>query len=167
MAFNIGDTVSYGLDGVCRITQIVEKEFRDQPVQYYVLVPVFNSRSTIFVPVENDALASRMRYAHSAEELSEIMLSAPDDDTLWTDNESERKVRFKEVLHSGDVREIIRLVRTLYHHRESQKAIGKKLHMADDRFFKDAERLLYDEYAAAFGISPIEALPHIMKLFEG
>ena len=47
-----GDTVLYVSEGVCKITDITEKKFGDDSIEYYILTPVFNNRSTFFVPTK-------------------------------------------------------------------------------------------------------------------
>ena len=43
----------YGNNGVCRLTDIRRESFTDQPEMYYILSPVFDERSTIYVPTES------------------------------------------------------------------------------------------------------------------
>ena len=164
--FKVNDLIQYGADGVCRISDITEREFRGQKVTYYVLNPVFNDRSTLYVPANNETLVSRMRYALSADEITSIIKDDSLVDLPWIENESERKLRYKEIIHGGDSVQLVRVVKTLYSHQQAQKAAGKKMHMCDERLFHDAERVLYDEYAVALGISPDEVLPHIKQLME-
>lgn len=51
--FSINDTVLYGANGVCRITDICQKEFSGVIKDYYILTPLSNETMTIFVPVNN------------------------------------------------------------------------------------------------------------------
>lgn len=164
--FKVNDLVQYGSDGVCRISQIAERDFRDRKVKYYVLNPVFNDRATLYVPVDNEALVSRMRYALSADEIISMIRDSSIENCPWIENESERKARFKEIISSGRCDQLISMIRTLYLHQQDQKALGKRMHMSDERLFRDAERVFYDEYAAALGIRPDEALSHIRELME-
>ncbi|MBR6271827.1 MAG: CarD family transcriptional regulator [Lachnospiraceae bacterium] len=164
MPYKISDLVHYGTDGVCSITDIIEKPFRDSMVKYYVLSPVFNASATIFVPLDNQKLISeRMRYALTPAEIKKIISETSSDDDIWIDNETERKARYKEIIQSGDSREILKIVYTLSAHQEQQKALGKKMHIADERFFKDAERLINNEFAAVLGILPSEVFDYIRK----
>lgn len=164
--YKINDLIQYGTDGVCRITQITEREFRGRSVRYYVLNPVFNDRATLFVPVDNEALVSRMRYALSADEITSIVRDSSNDCLPWIENEAERRQRFKEIIGSGKCADLVRVIRTLYLHQQDQKAAGKRMHMSDERLFRDAERIFNDEYAVALGISPDEVVPHIRELME-
>ena len=59
--FNIGDMVVYGSQGVCKIDAIQEKQIGKAVMNYYVLKPVFNENTSVFVPVENATLTSKMQ----------------------------------------------------------------------------------------------------------
>ena len=76
----------------------------------------------------------------------------------WVENENERKLRFKEILSCGDRLAVAGLIRTLCEHRLNQEKTGKKMHLSDERFLKDAERLLYDEIAHVMEIEPNQVI---------
>lgn len=158
LAFKIDDVVVYGSDGVCRITDITIRLFQEREITYYVLKPVFAPSSTVYVPVDNKALTEKMHRALSADEIHALILTLPERDSYWIENEAERKIRYKEILASGDRLQLICLIKALYFHQKAQQAIGKKLHLSDEHFFKEAQRLLYDEFSAALGI-PREEVP--------
>lgn len=63
----------------------------------------------------------------------------------------------------GDRKELVKLIKTLYVHGENQKKLGKKLHACDERFFRDAEKMLYEEFAAALNIDKEGVLPFILS----
>ena len=46
------------------------------------------------------------------------------------------------------------------------KGNGKHLRAADERFFKEAERMLYDEFALVLGMEPEEVLPFILERIQ-
>ena len=163
-AYKVNDIVIYGTEGVCRISDITVKPFRDREVTYYVLKPVFNASATVFVPVDNEKLTAKMHRALSSDEIHAMIQSLPEQGTIWIDDEAERKVRYKEILASGDRIQLIQLIKALYFHQEAQRAIGKKLHISDDHFFKEAQRLLYDEFATALGIPRDDVLNYIDQI---
>lgn len=164
--FKINDLVQYGVDGVCRITDITTRELRDKQIDYYVLKPVFNSNATLFVPLNNEALVSKMRYTMSADEIADMIREAYNSDCEWIENDNDRSIRCKEIISGGNSPALVRLIKALRTHRQEMVAVGKKLHMADERFVKEAERLLNDEYAVALGVTPDEAVPVIRSIIE-
>ena len=48
--YQVNDVVVYGLHGVCRVTEITEKEFAGEAQRYYTMKPVFDNRSTFLYP---------------------------------------------------------------------------------------------------------------------
>ena len=53
------------------------------------------------------------------------------------------------------------MIKALYIHKQQQKQRGRKLHLADEKFLRDAEKMLYDEFAYVLEISPNEVLNFI------
>lgn len=160
------DTVLYGTQGVCRIEEIAEKNFNGKNRIYYVLKPVFHEGATVFVPLDNEALTSRMRKVLSAEEIRKLILKMPGEQTIWIENDVQRKERYKEILEEGDRVSLIRMIKTLYQHQQKQLVKGKKLHAADERSMKEAERMLYEEFAHVLKIRREQVLPFIMEQIE-
>ena len=99
---NINDTILYGSEGVCTVVDIVERDFGGKAMQYYVLKPVYNNSSTIYVPVHNEALTAKMRRILSKEEIYDIIQAMPGEESMWIEDENERKEKYKEILHRGD-----------------------------------------------------------------
>ena len=157
----IGEIVLYGTDGVCRVTEITEKKFGKETTKYYVLCSLYRGNSVIYVPVGNEKLESKMRDIISREELDGIICNMPNEENIWIENEPLRKIKYKEIITGGDRRDLFRLIKTLYDHRIIQENSGKKMHMTDERFMKDAEKILYDEIAHVVGIDHREVLTYI------
>jgi len=163
MSYKVNDTILYGIHGVCRITEISERQFNDKCREYYVLKPICDDKATLYVPVNNEKLVDKMRRVLTAAEIYELIETMPDENTIWIENESARKEKYKEILRQGDRVELVRLVKTLYQHQETQREKGKKLHLADERFMKDAERMLFAEFAHVLDIKYEQVLPFILK----
>lgn len=164
--FGVGDTVLYGTQGVCRIERTEKQRIRGNDIEYYVLRPVYNENSTVFVPMQNDALVSKMRSILSAEDIYEMIRSMPEEDTIWIDDENQRKLSYQQLINEGDRKKLVQLIKTLYLHKLSQEKKGRKLHQSDETMLKQAEKLLYDEFALVLNIQPEEVLPFIMEQVE-
>ncbi len=52
--FLIGDTVSYGIHGVCLVEDIKTMDFGAAGEMYYVLKPIYDNKSTVYVPCEKE-----------------------------------------------------------------------------------------------------------------
>ena len=53
--FCVGQTVLYGSNGVCMVDDVTEKRIGKTKMQYYVLKPLCNNTSTLFVPTAKSA----------------------------------------------------------------------------------------------------------------
>jgi CarD family transcriptional regulator len=82
------------------------------------------------------------------------------------ENDNERKDLYRKILAGNDRTSLIRMIKSLYSHQVVQKAKGKKLHMQDERFMKEAETVLYDEFAHVLSIKREEVLPFIAQQIE-
>ena len=164
--FQINDTVLYGAEGVFKIIEITVMDFAGDKKEYYVLKSLYNENSTVYVPTDKETLLAKMRKILSKEEIYEMIRNMPDEELIWIEDEGERMQAYKEILMKGDHRKIVRLIRTLYLHGQQLKEIGKNLHKVDERFLKDAERILYDEFAYVLNIKPNQVLPFIQEQIE-
>ena len=93
-----------------------------------------------------------------------LIQTLPEQGTMWIEDETERKARYKEILAGGDRVQLIQMIKALYFHQEEQRAVGKKLHISDENFFKEAQRLLHDEFSAALGIPRDDILDYIDQI---
>ncbi|WP_343208128.1 CarD family transcriptional regulator [Anaerolentibacter hominis] len=162
----VNDIILYGSRGICEITQIAELNMSGTSQNYYILKPVENRDSTIYVPVDNEALKSKMRQVLSADEIHKLIQSMPTEDSIWIENESERKEVYRKMIARGDRTELIQIIKTLYVHQQEQKEKGKKLHVSDEQYLKEAEKLLYDEFALVLNMRVDQVLPFIMEQIE-
>ena len=156
--FQVNDMVLYGTNGVCRVVDIDERDCGGRMVEYYILKPIYASNSTVFVPVNNEKLTSKMRYVLTKEEIDAKIRAIPEVQEEWMDDERARKELFKDMVSRADTFELIQLIKMLIEHREKVVARGKKLHVADERMLQEAEKMICDEFSYVLGI-PKEEVP--------
>lgn len=164
--YAIQDTILYGANGVCRVVDIEQKEFAGQKMDYYVLQPVYSDQSRIYVPMHNETLTAKMRRVLSAEEVHRLIREIPQGEEGWIEDENQRRETYRTILSKGDPTEVMRVIRSLYQHQQMLKEQGKKLRQADERCFREAEKLLYDEFALVLNIQPEQVLPFILEQIE-
>ena len=122
-----------------------------------------NSGSSVFVPVDNELLLSKVRNVLTKKEIEDVFATLPADKELWSNNPAERSRIFTEALKSADMAQIAIVVRTLITHRQKLSESGKKLHLTDERIMREALRLLTDEIAYVFGIDTDEAEKYVLN----
>ena len=161
--FQINDTVTYGTNGVCKIEDITKKEFSGTTKEYYVLKPVNDSAATLYVPVHNEKITGKMKRILSEQEVYQLIETMPEQEYIWFQKDNERKEQYKSIIARGNHGELIGMIKAIYLHKKKREAEGKRLHISDERFFKDAERILYDEFQYVLNIRREELLPLIFS----
>lgn len=165
--FQVSDVIIYGAQGVCQIIGIEEKSVSGVKKSYYVLKPVQDKGSTIFAPKDNEVVLKKMRRLLTRDEVHELIDSMQTEDGMWISNEVERKELYRGILARGDHRELIKMIKAIYAHKVQREAEGKRLHLSDERFFKDAEQLLYNEFQYVLDISSKdEMMAYILARIE-
>lgn len=144
--FQVNDVIIYGTQGVCKITGTEEKTVSGKKKTYFVLKPVSDKGSTIFAPTDNELVLKKMRRLLTKEEIHKLIDSMRSENAVWVANENERKELYRNILAKGDHLELIKMIKAIYAHKKEREAEGKRLHMSDERFFKDAELILYNEF---------------------
>ena len=129
---------------------------------YFILNPVYRKNSKIFVPSDNEKLMEKMHSVIEKDEIDELIRNAAEDTSEWIENDAERKDFFKSALASGDRGKIINVIKTIRLHKAEREESGKRLHQSDEAFLKEAEALIYEEFAVVLGIEPVKVLDYIM-----
>lgn len=160
--FKINDYVMYGITGVCKILDIKEEKDRNSVIKkYYVLRPIYSKNTIIKTPVSNMKIS--MRKIHSLDEVNSLITAIPSEETLWIEDEKSRNEKFKSMLKSGDCEALIKLVKSIYENKKSNRELGKKAYKGDEEIMKTAERLLNEEFAIILNISPDEVNSYIAE----
>jgi CarD family transcriptional regulator len=107
-----------------------------------------------------------MRRLLSEDEIYSLIRSMPDEDTIWIDNETARKEQYRAILSDGDRLQLMRLIKTLFLRERELKEVGKKLYAIDERFMREAEKMLYEEFAHVLNIKPDQVVPLISEQIE-
>ncbi len=161
--YSIGELFVYGRNGACRITDIKAQKFGGSEKIYYILSPVFDKRETIFVPVDNELLVSKMKRMLSSEEIIELIKSIPKRESLWIENVKIRREEYKKIISKADRDDLVALMKTLYLRRKELELEGKSLSVYDEKFFRQAESIIHGEIALVLQIPMEEVSPYIEK----
>lgn len=158
---SVGEVVVYGVQGVCRVAELVSRRFDRETKDYYLLRPVFDQRSVIYVPVDKPDLVAQMRPPLTTSEIHELIDSLEINGSEWIADDSDRRDYCADVIRSGDRGALMRLIDMLYSRNEELKGQKKHFHIADERSLKRAEKLLNDEFAYVLGMLPDEIPDYI------
>lgn len=159
--YQIGDQVVYGVHGVCRVVDQEERLIDRKRMTYLALEPVGQGGSRYLVPTHNAAAMSKLKHMLSREELEELICSETVRADAWIKDENQRKAVYRELIGSGDRARLMQMVRTIYRHKAAQAAAGKKCHLCDENFLRDAEKLLLGEISIVMEMEPEQAKQYL------
>jgi len=165
--YQIGQRVVYGIHGVCKITGQVERKVDKKNVTYLVLEPADQSGSQFLVPLHNPVAMGKLRPMLSKEDLEALLQSERVHMDTWIPDENRRKQTYRELIGSGDRTRLMQMVHTLYRHQISQAAKGRKCHLCDENFLRDAEKLLMSEVTVTLGLEQDQARSYIRTKLRG
>ena len=157
----IGSLVLYGTHGVCRVCGTKLQKVDRKMVEYYVLTPVEQATACFYVPVNNQLAVSKMRPLLTQEALTALLKSEEVNVDCWIEEENRRKLTYREWIGRGDRVALLRIVRTLTRHKEQQLLSGKKFHVSDESFLKDALKLLVAEISVVLDIPAEKAIEYL------
>lgn len=159
--FKVNDIVVYSAQGVCEIIGIEEQRIGGQSKKYFVLKPKNDKGATCYVPTWNEIALGKMRKVMTKEEVDALIDSMPNKHPTWIENENERRETYKRILASGDQAAIISMIQALFLHKKEREEDGKRLHMSDEHFMKDAEQLLYNEWQYVLNVDKAGLMEYI------
>ena len=161
--FEIGNLVMYGIHGVCKI---VDKEVRTidrKKMEYLVLEPVYQNTSRFYVPSGNPNAMAKLRRLMTRQELEELLSSGDIRQPCWIEDEHQRRQYYRDLVNAGDRVALLRMLYALYQHRNDQLASGRKFHLCDENFLRDAQRLIETEFATVLQIPTNQVRDYVME----
>ncbi len=164
--YKIGSVVIYGSEGACKITEIKKMKFgvSSEEASYYVLSPISNPSSKVFVPQNNEILVSRMQKVLSSSEIRK-MISEPLELPKWINDNRQRNKSFKDILASYDRKQILALAKLLCK-TKSEGGAEKRLFSSDEEMLKKSIKILHSEFSIVLDITLEEMIPFIFGQIE-
>lgn len=163
--FQVEDRVVYSIHGVCEVVAVEEQTVDGKKAAYLVLEPLGQPGSRYLVPTHNPAAMGKLKNPLTKEDL-EILFSDEVKEDCWIQDENLRKQTYRELLGSGNRKKLIGMLYTLYCHKSAQTAAGRKIHICDDNFLRDAEKLLTSEVSIVMGLDADEAKQYIRSKLQ-
>ncbi len=165
--YQVGELVLYGIHGVCHVVGIEERTVDRKKIQYLLLQPLQHSGSSFLVPLANPNAMAKLKPVLTRSEWEALLQDPQVREESWIVDESQRKQYYRTLIAAGDRVALLRMVRSLKIQREKQLATGRKFHLCDENFLRDALRLLGSEISVVLGIPTAEVEDYLQKaLFE-
>lgn len=159
--YEAGDVVVYGSVGVCKIEAVgvPDLEAADNNRIYYTLAPVYKD-GRIYAPVDTRTF---MRPIISREEALALIRAMPaiDESVYESRNMGMLKEHYRDLLLSHDCVDLIHVIKSVYVKRRTLAENRKSLGQVETQYMRQAEEMLYDEFAVALGIPRSEVRGYI------
>lgn len=150
--FAVGEYIIYGLNGICRVTEIGPSPYdAADPRTYYKLVPLHNPMSsTIYTPTENEHVP--MRRLMTKAEIDELISVLPEIELLEVPVEKQRREIYRAAIGTLTPRGYVQVMKTVQSRKERLAAAHKHFPVTDLEYGRLARHLLYSECAHVLGM---------------
>ena len=164
--FTNGDYVVCGNNGICKVSDITTLNMNgvDKSRKYYLLKPVYQAGSAVYIPV--DTAADTMRKAMNFDEANAFISSIPTLPLIPLADEKTLERTYKEYMHQNSSEGWLRLIKTIYLRKEKRISSGYKVTAVDSKYFKLAEDFLYGELSVALNMSKDEVRNHLIQTMD-
>lgn len=150
--YNIGDLIIYGSEGLCRVEAVgaLDKCIIDSDMLYYTLCPIYHE-GKIYTPVDT---AVFMRPIITCENAQHLIDCIPQIQINPYNNQDLKLIerQYKSLLKTYNCEDLVQMIKSITAKKNIAVEQGKKLGQTDERYMKNAEDLLYGEFAFALGI---------------
>jgi len=164
--FQSGDLVVYSTTGVCRVEEICKPGLSgDKNREYYLLKPLHQD-GVIYCPVDNTKVPIRAVISREEAEALIDLIPTIQAEACRAPTLQALAQHYQDAVRSHDCRDLIEMMMSIYTKQQQAEAQHRRLGMVDERFMKQAERLLYGEFSAALGIPFEEVQPYIARRME-
>lgn len=151
--FNRNDYVFHESGGICRIADIRLAPLDSMPpdCMYYVMKPIHDPNSVIYIPVESDQIF--LRRLLNRDEAEELLDRIPFVRTIEESNAKLLRTKYIEAMHTHDPLEWVRVIKTVYlRSNQTSSAHFRRISDTERSFFENAKRNLHAELALALGL---------------
>ena len=164
--FECGTMLVHPTYGVCKIVSVGKidmKNMKDNKL-YYTLIPVYDSKSKLFIPTDSEGAG--LRPVLSKENAEKLVSRLAEMEPITVQNEKEREKIFRETIRSGNCEEISRIIKTLYLRKKARVNAGKKAVSMEEKYLFMAREQLYGELAVSLGIEKAGVEEYITQCIE-
>lgn len=166
--FQPGELVVYGATGVCRVESVtgIDQPGWDRNRRYYVLRPLWQD-GVIYAPVDSEKIP--MRPVISREEAEALIDRMPAIQAAVCRGATAQALaqQYQSAVRDGGHQALIEMMKAIHYKRGQAESKNRRLGMVDERYMKQAERLLYGELATALEIGFDEVEGYIASRIEG
>ncbi len=166
--FKILDVVATKNSGICRIIKEETFDFGTGPKKYFTLEPLYKERrqNSLVVRIPQDNAYELMRPVLTEEQVKQFIPTFPSIKPLMIFDARLRKQNFYELYQSGDLKDQVCIIKSLYLISEELKNEKKHLSFQEKEYFTSLVNNINDEFAYALKISPEQVDNYIKEQLD-
>jgi CarD family transcriptional regulator len=164
--FEVDEYVIHVRNGVCKVKSIGKLEMGvvDNDRLYYTLEPIYFRASTVYIPVDNEALIARRII--SKQEAADLLKIIPTIEELAMENDKAREAMYDQLIKKCDCAGWVKVIKTLYHRREDRLDQGKKVLPTEDKYLRLVGECLFGELAIVLGLEKDKVEEMVLQKME-
>lgn len=165
--YQVGELVSYGSTGVCRVAEIILQTSHDgEEMLYYVLQPLYKA-CVISVPVDSDKVFIRPIITRSEAERLIELIPTLDCPAFHSRVSRELSEHYSAMLKSHDCQDWMEMTISIYTKKRALLSQKRRFGSVDERYLKQAEELLFGELSAALEVTREQVREYIGAQLDG
>lgn len=149
--YQINDLVLYSTHGICKINNITEKTFTDEPMQYYELVPLKDLKLQIHIPVGSKKL--QMIDLMNEDQALELIANFREAQIVELDRNYFTSQQYSTIISNSQREQMVGLIYTIKSKKQLLAAENKKLPIIEIKALTHLEGVLYNELTYALKTS--------------
>lgn len=164
--FHRDEYVFHESGGICKIADIQISPIDGMPSDrlYYVLKPIQEPNSVIYIPVDSDRIF--LRRLLSQEEAKSLLDHIPSVEAIEETNSKFLRAKYNEAMKTHDPLEWVRVIKTVYQRSMATGSRGSRLSESERGFSELAKRYLHTELALALDLQPQDMEAYITAHVE-
>ncbi len=164
--FACGEYVFHESGGVCRIDDICVAPLESMPAdrKYYVMKPIHDLNSVIYIPVDSDRIF--LRRLLTREEAEELLDRIPFVRAFEAENAKLLRQKYTEAMDTHQPLEWVRVIKTVYLRANMQEGRPRRISETERSFSDRARRNLHAELSLALGLAEAEMEQYIVDHIE-
>lgn len=144
--YHIGEKIMHRQAGACYIKQITDMDVDDVLKHYYVLEPLLDTKSCIYVSMDENK-QKNIRPVIKPEELKNALSEADSNPMEWMENPKQRYVQFNKLIASFSFQDMLLTFQCL----SAQKS-ESKLNANDEQSLTSVQKLLFSEMSVILNV---------------
>jgi len=157
MDYKLNDIVVHSNGGVFIINEIKVMNYGFGDVNYFCLRPYFldTQKETLVVYVPETKASVLIRPVLTKQEASALIDDIKQIEPVWYNNVKERKAKFADLMHSGEIKDLCLVLKSLYTQQKKLLLENRSLNLMDYDYLNKIKRCVEEELSIVLEV-PLE-----------